>query len=211
MPASASTARSSPLLIVISAPSGGGKTTLCQSLLEARPGVTRAITCTTRAPRAGEQDGVDYHFLRLDDFERRVSAGEFLEHATVHGNRYGTLKSEVLGRLAAGQDVLLNIDVQGAESVRARAATDPVLRAALVNVFLTPGSMSELERRLRNRATDSEEIIQRRLAAARTELAQWDRFDYLILSQTPQDDLRRLQIIVDAEKMHVGRTRAPIL
>ena len=211
MPASASTARSSPLLIVISAPSGGGKTTLCQSLLEARPGVTRAITCTTRAPRAGEQDGVDYHFLRLDDFEQRVSAGEFLEHATVHGNRYGTLKSEVLGRLAAGQDVLLNIDVQGAESVRARAATDPVLRAALVNVFLTPGSMSELERRLRNRATDSEEIIQRRLAAARTELAQWDRFDYLILSQTPQDDLRRLQIIVDAEKMHVGRTRAPIL
>lgn len=209
MPASAASARTSPLLIVISAPSGGGKTTLCQGLLAARPGVTRAITCTTRAPRPGERNEVDYHFLRLDDFERRVRANDFLEHATVHGNLYGTLKSEVLGRLAAGQDVLLNIDVQGAESVRIQAATDPILRAALVNVFLTPGSMAELERRLRKRATDSEEIIQRRLAAARAELAQWDRFDYLILSQTPEEDLRRLGIIVDAEKMHVGRTQAP--
>jgi guanylate kinase len=211
MPASAFSARTSPLLIVISAPSGGGKTTLCQGLLAARPGVTRAITCTTRAPRDGERDGLDYHFLQVGDFERRVKGGEFLEHATVHGNLYGTLKSEVLGRLAAGQDVLLNIDVQGAESVRRQAATDPILRAALVNVFLTPGSMDELERRLRKRATDSEEIIQRRLAAARAELAQWDRFDYLILSQTPEEDLRRLQVIVDAEKMHVGRTQAPVL
>jgi guanylate kinase len=211
MPASASTVATSPLLIVISAPSGAGKTTLCHGLLAARPGVTRAITCTTRAPRGGEQDGVDYYFLRPDDFERRVRAGEFLEHAAVHGNRYGTLKSEVLARLAAGHDVLLNIDVQGAESVRQQAAADPVLRAALVNVFLTPATMDELERRLRHRATDSEEVIQRRLAAAREELAQWDRFDYLILSQTPQDDLRRLQVIVDAEKLHVGRTQAPRL
>jgi guanylate kinase len=211
MPASVSNIPTSPLLIVISAPSGGGKTTLCQGLLAARPGVTRAITCTTRAPRSGERDGLDYHFLQVGDFERRVEAGEFLEHATVHGNLYGTLKSEVLGRLAAGRDVLLNIDVQGAESVRSQAAKDPVLRAALINVFLTPGSMIELERRLRKRATDSEEIIQRRLAAARAELAQWDRFDYLILSQTPEEDLRRLQVIVDAEKMHVGRTQAPVL
>lgn len=211
MPASAFSVRTSPLLIVISAPSGGGKTTLCQSLLAARPGVTRAITCTTRAPRGGERDGLDYHFLQVGDFERRVEAGEFLEHATVHGNLYGTLKREVLGRLAADQDVLLNIDVQGAESVRVQAGTDPVLRAALVNVFLTPASMGELERRLRKRATDSEEVIQQRLAAARAELAQWDRFDYLILSHTPEEDLRRLQVIVDAEKMHVGRTQAPKL
>ncbi len=211
MPASAFSVRTSPLLIVISAPSGGGKTTLCQGLLAARPGVTRAITCTTRAPRGGERDGLDYHFLQVGDFERRVEAGEFLEHASVHGNLYGTLKREVLGRLAADQDVLLNIDVQGAESVRVQAGTDPVLRAALVNVFLTPASMGELERRLRKRATDSEEVIQQRLAAARAELAQWDRFDYLILSHTPEEDLRRLQVIVDAEKMHVGRTQAPKL
>lgn len=211
MPASAFSARTSPLLIVISAPSGGGKTTLCQGLLAARPVVTRAITCTTRAPRSGERDGLDYHFLQVGDFERRVETGEFLEHATVHGNLYGTLKSEVLGRLAAGQDVLLNIDVQGAESVRQQASTDPVLRAALVNVFLTPGSMDELERRLRKRATDSEDVIQRRLVAARVEIAHWNHFDYLILSQTPEEDLRRLQIIVDAEKMHVGRTLAPRL
>lgn len=211
MPAISSGILTSPLLIVISAPSGGGKTTLCEGLLAARPGVTRAVTCTTRAPRPGERDGADYHFLRLDDFEHRVKAGEFLEHATVHGNRYGTLKSEVLGRLSAGRDVLLNIDVQGAESVRVQAAGDPVLRAALVNVFLTPASIGELERRLRKRATDSEEVIQQRLAASRAELAQWNRFDYLILSLTPEEDLRRLQVIVDAEKMRVGRTRAPEL
>src|SRR5512143_1419024 len=103
----------SPLLVLISAPSGGGKTTLCQQLLAARPALTRAVTCTTRRPRPGETEGVDYYFLEPDVFLKRVEAGEFLEHATVHGQSYGTLKSEVLVRLRAGPDVLLNIDVQG--------------------------------------------------------------------------------------------------
>src|SRR5512137_2732834 len=109
----------SSLLILISAPSGAGKTTLCQQLLASHPGMTRAITCTTRDPRAGEQDGVDYYFLDTDSFLKRVQAGNFLEHATVHGNSYGTLKSEVLTKLRRNNDVLLNVDVQGAASIRA--------------------------------------------------------------------------------------------
>ena len=108
---------SSPLLVVISAPSGGGKTTLCQQLLARRPEMTRAVTCTTRPPRPGEKDGVDYYFLDAESFLKRVQAGNFLEHATVFGNSYGTLKSEVTGKLRAGRDVLLNIDVQGAGSI----------------------------------------------------------------------------------------------
>src|SRR5262245_11234301 len=108
------TSPAGPLLIVISAPSGGGKTTLCEMLLESNRNVTRAITCTTRDPRKGEKDGEDYYFLDATTFLKRVQAGNFLEHATVYGNSYGTLKSEVLSKLRQGKDVLLNIDVQGA-------------------------------------------------------------------------------------------------
>src|SRR3984957_20314508 len=106
-----------PLLVLISAPSGGGKTTLCRQLLRTRRNMVRAITCTTRAPRRGEKNGVDYYFLKADDFLRRVQAGNFLEHATVYGNSYGLLKSELLGKLRAGKDVLLNVDVQGAATL----------------------------------------------------------------------------------------------
>jgi guanylate kinase len=198
-------APSAPLLIVISAPSGGGKTTLCQLLLQACPDLERAVTCTTRPPRTGESDGTDYHFLAAAAFQQQVAAGEFLEHATVHGNRYGTRKSEVLDRLARGRDVLLNIDVQGAAAVRAQAAANPVLQAALVSVFLTPPSLRILEKRLRGRGTDAEEVIQRRLAAARSELEHWREFDYVILSASPEEDLRRAQAILAAEKLRSGR------
>src|SRR5437870_2924172 len=127
---------SNPLLIVVSAPSGGGKTTLCEQLLRARQNITRAITCTTRPPRPGERDAVDYYFLDAGDFLKRVQAGNFLEHATVYGNSYGTLKSEVLGKLRQGNDVVLNVDVQGAAAIRAAADADQELGRALVTIFL---------------------------------------------------------------------------
>jgi guanylate kinase len=198
-----------PLLVLISAPSGGGKTTLCNQLLAARPDMTRAITCTTREPREGEKDGVDYYFLDAAAFLKRVQAGNFLEHATVHGHSYGTLKSEVLGKLRLGKDVLLNVDVQGASAIRQRADTDPEIARALVTVFLTPLSMAILEERLRRRGTDADAVIQKRLGVARSEIAQWKNFDYLLISQSVDGDLRRIQAIVEAEKMKAARSSAP--
>jgi len=199
----------SPLLVVISAPSGGGKTTLCQQLLAARPDMTRAVTCTTRPPRPGERDQVDYYFLNADSFLKRLQAGNFLEHATVFGHSYGTLKSEVLGKLRQGKDVLLNVDVQGAATIRARAEESPELKRALVSVFLTPPSMSVLEERLRKRGTDAPGVVQKRLSAARQEIAQWKNFDYLLLSSSIAEDLRRMLAIVEAEKMRSTRVPPP--
>ena len=199
----------SGLLLIISAPSGGGKTTLTQHLLAANPNTVRAVTCTTRAPREGEKDAVDYFFLDPGDFLKRVQAGNFLEHATVYGNSYGTLKSEVLNKLRQGRDVLLNVDVQGAASIRSRAQDDEELRTALVTVFLAPPSMAVLEQRLNNRNQDSAASIQKRLSVARHEIAQWKHFDYLIVSGTIQEDLARLQGIVTAEKLRHTRARLP--
>jgi len=199
----------SPMLVVISAPSGAGKTTLCEQTLAARPNMTRAITCTTRDPREGEKDGVDYYFLDAGDFLKRVQAGNFLEHATVYGNSYGTLKSEVLGKLRSGKDVLLNVDVQGAAAIRAHAEEDPELKTALVTVFLTPPSMSILEVRLKKRGQDSPQIIAKRLSVAKQEIVQWKNFDYLIVSSSIAEDVRRLQAILDAEQMRQGRAQLP--
>ena len=198
-----------PLLVLISAPSGGGKTTLCQQLLAARPQMTRAVTCTTRPPREGERDGLDYYFLDAGSFLKRVQAGNFLEHATVYGNSYGILKAEVLGKLRQGKDVLLNVDVQGAATIREKAQEDAELKRALVSVFLTPPSLDIVEQRLRRRATDSEAVIQKRLSVSRQEIAQWKNFEYLLLSTTIQEDLRRMLAIVEAEKMRSLRVQAP--
>src|SRR6185436_7369702 len=181
-----------PLLILISAPSGGGKTTLSEQLLKARPDITRAVTCTTREPRPGEEDGVHYYFLDAGSFLKRVQAGNFLEHATVYGHSYGILKAEVLGKLRQGKDVLLNVDVQGAATIRERALEDPELKRALVTVFLTPPSIAVLEQRLRRRGTDGPAVIQKRLGVARQEIAQWKNFEYLLISSTISEDLRRM-------------------
>jgi guanylate kinase len=199
------------LLIVISAPSGGGKTTLCNQLLAKSSNITRAITCTTRAPRKGEKDGVDYYFLDAETFLKRVQAGHFLEHATVHQNIYGTLKSEVLGKLRTGKDVLLNVDVQGAATICKRAEEDEDLKDSLLTVFLTTATIAELEKRLKRRGTDSVEIIQKRLAAARQEITKWRNFHYLIISTSIAEDLRRMQAIISAEKMKTSRAEAPAL
>jgi guanylate kinase len=197
------------LLVVISAPSGGGKTTLCHNLMAADARLTRALTCTTRSPRPGELEGSDYFFLTPDDFERRVAAGEFLEHAVVHGRRYGTLRREVLDRLGAGRDVLLAIDVQGAGVIREQTRLDADLAAGLVTVFYVPGSPETLEERLCGRGTEDEETRRRRLVAARGEVARWTEFDYLVVSGSMNDDVDRLREILAAERMRTHRQAAP--
>lgn len=197
--------KASPVLLVLSAPSGAGKTTVCRHLLAAAPNLTRAITCTTRDPRPGEREGTDYYFLDAASFLKRLQAGNFLEHATVYGNSYGTLKSEVLGKLRQGKDVLLTVDVQGAATIRSQALLDPELKRALVTVFLTPPSLDVLADRLCQRGTDSETVRQKRLSVAKQEVAQARHFDYLIVSASIEEDLRKAQAILEAEKMRLPR------
>ncbi len=188
------------VLLLISAPSGGGKTTVCTSMLAQNPTLRRVITCTTRPPRPGEVDGIDYHFFGMTEFECRIAAGEFLEHARVYGNRYGTLRSSVLDVLRAGLDVLLNIDVQGAASIRGAARAEPELGASLVTVFLTPATQVELEARLRGRGSEPEDVVTRRLAAAPGEVSEAEHFDYLVVSGTRDEDLNCVQCIYVAEQ-----------
>jgi guanylate kinase len=201
---------SKPVLLLISAPSGGGKTTVCEQLLSTASNLTRAVTCTTRPPRDGEREGVDYFFLDAATFLKRVQAGHFIEHATVYGHSYGTLKSELLGRLRQGQDVLLVVDVQGAATIRQRADEEAALKEALVTVFLTPASIDVLEARLKKRGKDSPAAIQRRLSVARQEIAQWRNFDYLVLSGSLSEDLRRMRVIYESEKLRQSRSPAPL-
>lgn len=193
------------LLVVLSSPSGGGKTTLCNRLTEADTNVVRSISCTTRPPRSAEVKDRDYYFLTPDDFEKRVARGEFLEHAQVHGHYYGTLRKTVEDLLAAGRDALLNIDVQGAATVCKLAKADPCLCRALVSVFLMPSSLQLLEQRLRRRGTDDEATIARRLAEARHEMARWREYDYVIETGSMEEDYRRMQAILDAERSRSGR------
>jgi len=197
----------SPLILLISAPSGAGKTTVGEALLQETPQLRRVVTCTTRAPRPGEVAGVDYHFLKPNDFAERVARHEFLEHATVYDRSYGTLKSGVLDQLALGKDALLIIDVQGAASVRAAANSDPLLSRALVTVFLSPPTLGELEARLRGRGGDPEESLQRRIQSARAEAARWREFDYLVISGSRTEDLRRIHAIYEAESLRCDRQK----
>lgn len=193
------------LLLVLSSPSGGGKTTLCNRLTAADANVMRSVSCTTRPPRGAEVEGRDYYFLDRADFEKRVARGEFLEHAQVHGHYYGTLKKTVEDLLAAGRDALLNIDVQGAAIVCHLAKADPQLRRALVSVFLMPPSLQLLEQRLRRRGTDDQATIQRRLAEARREMTHWREYDYVIVSGAIEEDYQQMQAIVDAERRRSQR------
>lgn len=189
------------LLIVVSGPAGSGKTTLCSRLTEAYPAaIRRVITCTTRAPRAGEVDGVDYHFLSRADFERQVAAGVFLEHAQVHGNLYGPRSADVGRHLDAGFDALLNVDVQGAATIRAQGAADPRLAAALVTVFIRVSDHAELLRRLTGRGTDPADEIARRVAAAEEEIRHAGAYQHVVESGSRAADFAALQSIYLAEK-----------
>jgi guanylate kinase len=180
-------------LFIVAAPSGAGKSTLVNALLAREPGIALSISHTTRTPRPGDVDGVQYHFVDRATFEAMVARGDFLEHADVFGNYYGTSRGAVEPILKAGRDVLLEIDWQGAEQVR-RAMP------ACVSIFILPPSRTELERRLRARATDSESTIEKRLAASREEIAHAGEFDCVIVNDRFGDAVAALQAIVHAAR-----------
>jgi len=190
------------LLGVVSGPSGSGKTTLCRAACLTE-NAHYSISATTRSPRPGEINGHDYHFLSEPDFLARVEAGDFLEHATVYGRHYGTLKSEVLPRLAHGQDVLMDLDVQGAAQMRAHP--DVMVRRAHFDVFLVPPTLDEVRARLSGRHTDAPDVQARRLAAAIEEIGYWSAYTYTMVSGTRDEDVARLRGILAAERLRSSR------
>lgn len=191
-----------PLLIVISAPSGTGKTTLCDRLISEFRSMKYSVSCTTRPPRDGEIDGVDYHFIDESTFQVRISEGAFLEHAMVHGKHYGTLSEAVLQHLDQGIDVLMDIDVQGAAQIRdaiQHGAQHEALRRAYVDVFIAPPSLEILRARLQGRGKDSEEVIERRMQQVEQELSCWRDYDYFIINDRLDATYDTLRSIIIAE------------
>ncbi len=186
-----------PLLIVLSAPSGGGKTTLGEALLDKFPDMRRSVSCTTRQPRSGEKDGRDYHFLQMPEFEKLADAGGLLEQARVHDHAYGTPKKPVLEALESERDILLTIDVQGA--ARVRKAADDALRRALVDIFILPPDIDALRRRLLARGTDDAHSVALRLHNAEMEMARWPEYRYIVVNDKFDDALEQLTAIVRAE------------
>ena len=185
------------ILFVVSAPSGAGKSTLCDALRQT-PDFVYSVSCTTRAPRAGEIDGEDYHFLSETDFRARVAAGEFLEHANVHGRFYGTLRDPIISNLHNGIDVLIDIDTQGAAAIR--EYDDAFVRQALADVFIMPPDLEELRRRLTKRGTETAAQIELRLQTAAREMEHWRDYRYTIISRSVEEDLLKFRHIMGAER-----------
>jgi guanylate kinase len=188
-------------LFIIAAPSGGGKTSLVNALLAREPGIRLSVSYTTRKPRPGEHEGVHYHFVDKKRFDELLAAGEFLEHAFVHGHWYATSATWLAAQVAAGQDVLLEIDWQGAEQVR-RLLPDSV------HIFVLPPSLAVLKERLEKRGQDDEGVIERRLAGAVEEMRHWEQFDYVIINQDFATAVSDLDAIVRAARLKVPRQRA---
>jgi guanylate kinase len=189
--------RRSGILFVISAPSGAGKTTLCTALRQ-KPDFVWSVSCTTRVPRTGEIEGEDYHFLSRDEFIRHRDAGEFLEHAEVHGNHYGTLKGPVLENLRNGIDVLLDIDTRGAANIR--ACGDPLILRALADVFLLPPDLEELRRRLLRRGTETDEQVEIRMQNAAKEMECWRDYRYTIINGSMEENIEKFRAVMRAER-----------
>jgi guanylate kinase len=187
------------LMLVLSSPSGAGKTTLSRRLLQTDPDIVMSVSATTRPPRPNEVDGQDYFFLSPEQFEAMVRAGEFLEHATVFGHKYGTPKAPVIAALEAGKDVLFDIDWQGTQQLKMQARED------LASVFVVPPSKAELERRLRIRAQDSEEVVRARMAKANDELSHWAEYDYLLMNDDIQHAQGKLEEILRVERSRRAR------
>ena len=188
-------------LFIVAAPSGAGKTSLVRALLESDPVLRVSVSHTTRPPRPNEQDGREYHFVTPDQFEAMVREDGFLEHAVVFGNRYGTGRAAVEAQLARGTDVVLEIDWQGARQVRAARAGTP-------GIFILPPSASALRQRLEGRATDSAEVIERRLAEARADMAHHGEFEYVIVNDSFDQALADLRAILRDEGGHLRSDRA---
>ncbi|MBV5309463.1 guanylate kinase [Chromatium okenii] len=186
------------LLFIISAPSGAGKTSLIKALISRDASLSLSISCTTRTQREGEIDGVHYHFLDQTGFAQAVTAGAFLEHAEVFGNHYGTREADVRACLAAGRELILEIDWQGAQQVRARFP-------AAISIFVAPPSIAELERRLNGRGTDNADVIARRMAQAHSDLTHYTEYDYVVINDDFDAALNALAAIISAERLRLVR------
>ena len=190
-----------PLLIVVSAPSGAGKSTLCNRLVKERASVEYSISCTTRAPRGAEQDGEHYYFLSSKEFRQRVRRGEFLEHAKVHGNRYGTLADTVQFAMEEGRHIILDIDVQGVHQLRSSLQTmeeRSLIRRGFLDIFIEPPSLEVLENRLRKRGTDSDAVIRKRLKNAAKEMQAAEAYTHRLVNDQLDPTYERLCQIIDA-------------
>ncbi len=186
------------LLFVLSSPSGAGKSTIARMILEADDGIGLSVSATTRPIRAGEDDGKDYHFVSNDEFDELIASGAFLEWAHVFGHRYGTLKSEVMKQIESGRDVLLDIDWQGTQQLK-QVFPD------IVRVFILPPSMEELERRLRYRNTDSDEVIASRMARASAEISHWAEYDYVFINDDAEHCRKLVHTVLKAERLKATR------
>ncbi|TAL02146.1 MAG: guanylate kinase [Rhodospirillaceae bacterium] len=189
------------LMLILSSPSGAGKTTISRALLASDPNLSMSVSVTTRAPRPGEVEGKDYYFVSVPEYERMVHAGELLEHAKVFDNYYGTPRSHVQRVLSSGKDVLFDIDWQGTQALTASTRDD------VVTIFILPPSHAELERRLRARAQDTEEVVQGRMARAADEMSHWAEYDYVIVNAKVEESIARVSAILTAERLR--RSRQP--
>jgi len=187
------------LMLVLSSPSGAGKTTISRLLLERDRGLHMSVSVTTRPKRPGEVAGIDYHFIDLTEFNLRINRGELLEYAKVFDNYYGTPRAPVEQALAAGRDVLFDIDWQGTQQLAAQA------RADLVGIFVLPPSTRELEKRLRSRAQDSAAVVARRMAKAADEMSHWAEYDYIVINRDLEDSVRQVRAVLIAERLRRDR------